>query len=71
MDAYLSTIKLLWQVEGVVTDEGVIKTSCVVNCTGAWANQICSHVGLQVPLGENSSVFLCENSNNYLMDNCI
>jgi glycine/D-amino acid oxidase-like deaminating enzyme len=51
---------MLWQVEGVVTDEGLIKTSCVVNCTGAWANQICSHVGLQVPLGENSSFFLRE-----------
>ncbi len=62
MDAYFCLIILLWQVEGVVTDEGLIKTSCVVNCTGAWANQICSHVGLQVPLGENSSVSLRQNS---------
>ena len=37
-------------IEGVVTNMGMIKTKCVVNCTGAWANDINSLVGVSVPL---------------------
>ena len=37
-------------VEGVVTNKGTIKTKCVVNCTGAWANDINQLVGVSVPL---------------------
>ena len=37
-------------IEGVVTSQGTIKTQCVVNCTGAWANDINQVVGLSVPL---------------------
>jgi len=34
----------------VVTPMGSVKTSAVVNCTGAWANQITKMVGLKIPL---------------------
>ena len=37
-------------IEGVVTDRGTIKTKCVVNCTGAWANYISELVGISTPL---------------------
>jgi len=37
-------------IEGVVTDKGTIKTKCVVNCTGAWANYISELVGISTPL---------------------
>jgi len=37
-------------IEGVVTNKGTIKTKCVVNCTGAWANDINKLVGVSVPL---------------------
>jgi len=37
-------------VESVVTPFGAIKTPCVVNCTGAWANFISDLVGITTPL---------------------
>jgi len=37
-------------IEGVVTEKGTIKTKCVVNCTGAWANYISELVGITTPL---------------------
>jgi len=38
------------QVEAVVTNQGTIETSCVVNCTGGWANHVSSLVGIHTPL---------------------
>ena len=38
------------RVTEVVTSQGTIKTSNVVNCTGAWANHITKMVGLKIPL---------------------
>jgi len=38
------------QVEGVETADGYIKTQCVVNCTGGWANYISNLVGIHTPL---------------------
>ena len=38
------------RVIGVKTAEGTIKTERVINCTGAWANQIAGMIGLKIPL---------------------
>jgi len=37
-------------IEGVVTNQGTIKTKNVINCTGAWANYISELVGISTPL---------------------
>lgn len=36
-----------WRIE---TSAGVISAGTVVNCAGAWADQICAHIGEPVPL---------------------
>ncbi|KAF2349552.1 Glycine cleavage T-protein-like N-terminal [Trinorchestia longiramus] len=38
------------KVSEVKTSRGVIKTNCVINATGVWANSVTSKVGLSVPL---------------------
>ncbi|XP_023344278.1 sarcosine dehydrogenase, mitochondrial isoform X2 [Eurytemora carolleeae] len=38
------------QVHAVVTDNGIVQTSCIINCTGAWANYISNMVGVHTPL---------------------
>ena len=38
------------QVRGVTTSQGTIKTNCVVNAAGSWANQIGEMVGVSVPV---------------------
>ncbi|KAK9499026.1 hypothetical protein O3M35_003544 [Rhynocoris fuscipes] len=39
------------QVEGVLTNSGLIKTKCVVNATGAWARQVSEQLtGLTLPV---------------------
>ena len=38
------------KVSQVVTSKGPIRTQVVVNCTGAWANQVTGMVGLKIPL---------------------
>ena len=35
---------------GVLTDGGLIKTNCVVNCAGGWANYVSDMVGIKTPL---------------------
>jgi len=37
-------------VEGVMTDQGPVKTQCLINCTGAWAGYISDMVGVSTPL---------------------
>jgi len=38
------------KVSGVVTKQGTVKTQCLINCTGAWANYISDMVGVSTPL---------------------
>jgi len=38
------------QVSSVTTNQGTIKTKCVINCTGAWAPYIGAMVNVSVPL---------------------
>ncbi|XP_075228013.1 sarcosine dehydrogenase [Lycorma delicatula] len=38
------------QVEAVETELGIIKTSCVVNCSGAWSDEVAKLAGLSLPL---------------------
>lgn len=38
------------QISAVRTDQGIIKTNCVINCTGAWAPYIGAMVDVAVPL---------------------
>nr|CAG4644567.1 EOG090X014D [Leptodora kindtii] len=38
------------QISGVRTDKGLIRTNCVINCTGAWAPMIGEMVDVAVPL---------------------
>lgn len=38
------------QIEGVETEQGIIKTKIVVNATGAWAGELGKQVGLSIPV---------------------
>lgn len=35
---------------GVKTDQGIIKTDCVVNAAGAWGRELCEDLGFSIPL---------------------
>ncbi|BET00902.1 sarcosine dehydrogenase [Nesidiocoris tenuis] len=49
------------QVEGVVTDHGVIKTKCVVNATGAWTKQLGKLAGLSLPVTPIKHAYVVSN----------
>ncbi len=37
------------EITAVVTPEGVIATSCVINCAGAWSPQVAAMVKVDLP----------------------
>ena len=38
------------EITAVETSEGVVRTSCVINCAGAWSPQIAEYIGLDLPV---------------------
>lgn len=38
------------KIVGIETPKGFIETPIIVNCTGAWAQQICDQIGITIPL---------------------
>ncbi|XP_014248912.1 sarcosine dehydrogenase, mitochondrial [Cimex lectularius] len=49
------------QVEGVVTNDGVVKTKYLVNSTGAWAGELAQMAGLQLPIVSLKHAYVVSN----------